>query len=61
MSSVVLSHGHDLKALSTQPRLKVLSIQACRNVTDDGVEVLVAVCPGLRSLDLAHLPLLTVR
>ncbi|CAM9290491.1 unnamed protein product [Ascophyllum nodosum] len=48
-----------LRMLSTQPKLRVLSIQACRNIDDEAIEVLVSACPGLTNLDLAHLPLLT--
>ena len=38
----------------------MLSLRACVHVSDDVVEELVAGCPGLSSLDLAHLPRLTV-
>ncbi|CAM9215592.1 unnamed protein product, partial [Ectocarpus sp. 6 AP-2014] len=42
-----------------QKNLRILSLRACASLTDDAVEKLVIACPGLTSLDLAHLPRLT--
>ncbi|CAM9199678.1 unnamed protein product, partial [Ectocarpus sp. 12 AP-2014] len=48
-----------IQALAAQKNLRILSLRACASLTDDAVEKLVTACPGLTSLDLAHLPRLT--
>lgn len=51
--------ARSLQALSLHSNLEVLSVQACRLIDDNGIEVLTTACPNLVSLDVAHLPLLT--
>lgn len=50
-----------IQALSAQRTLRVLSLRACVNISDDSIEELTVACPGLSTLDLAHLPGITVR